>query len=56
MGLDRIEALVWEANERSIRVLERLGYRPEELLRESHRDASGTLRNEWRYVLERPRG
>ena len=56
MGLDRIEALVWVENERSIRVLERLGYKREELLRESHRDATGTLRDEWRYVLDRWHG
>jgi ribosomal-protein-alanine N-acetyltransferase len=55
MGLDHIEALVWEHNERSIRVLERLGYRRDAFLPESHRDATGTMRNEWRYVLERPK-
>jgi [ribosomal protein S5]-alanine N-acetyltransferase len=53
MGLERIEALVWDRNERSSRVLEHLGYRPEALLRESFLDSTGTLRNEWRYVLER---
>ena len=52
MGLDRIDALVWEHNERSIKVLERLGYRRDALLPDSHRDATGELRNEWRYVLE----
>ena len=52
MGLDRIEALVWEHNERSIKVLERLGYRRDALLLDSHRDPTGALRNEWRYVLE----
>ena len=53
MGLERIEALVWERNDRSIKVLERLGYAPEGLLRDSFRDATGALRNEWRYVLTR---
>ena len=56
MGLDRIEALVWDRNERSIQVLERLGYRRVELRRESHRDGSGLLRDEWLYVLDRPAG
>jgi [ribosomal protein S5]-alanine N-acetyltransferase len=54
MGLDRIEALVWEQNPRSIAVLERRGYRQDELLIESSRDGTGALRNEWRYVLDRP--
>ena len=54
MQLDRVEALVWERNDRSIKVLERLGFAPEALVRESFRDSTGTLRNEWRYVLTRP--
>ena len=37
MGLERIEALVWEHNDRSIQVLERLGYARDELLRDSFR-------------------
>ena len=53
MGLDRIEALVWEHNDRSIKVLERLDYAPDELLRDSFRDSTGAMRNEWRYVLTR---
>ena len=53
MRLERIEALVWERNDRSIKVLERLGYERELLLRESFQDSTGALRNEWRYVLTR---
>ena len=55
MGLMRIEALVWEHNDRSIKVLERLGYQPEELLPDSFLDSTGALRSEWRYVLRRGR-
>jgi len=54
MALDRIEALVWDQNERSIKLLERLGYEREELLRDSFPDFTGALRSEWRYVLRRP--
>ena len=42
MGLDRIEALVWDRNERSIRVLQRLGYRREALLEQSFEDSGAT--------------
>ena len=51
MRLQRIEALVWERNERSMRVMERLGYAREELLRESFEDSTGFKRSEWRMVL-----
>lgn len=54
MGLDRIDALVWVRNDRSIKVLERLGYVREELLRENFEDSTGSLRDEWRLVLSRP--
>jgi [ribosomal protein S5]-alanine N-acetyltransferase len=53
MGLERIEALVWEHNDRSVKVLERLGYAREVLLRDSFQDSTGAMRNEWRYVLTR---
>lgn len=34
MGLNRIEALVYVANERSLRLLQRLGFKPEGILRD----------------------
>jgi ribosomal-protein-alanine N-acetyltransferase len=54
MRLQRIEALVWTANERSLKLLDRLGYVREELLHASFEDSTGFLRDEWRLVLTPP--
>jgi ribosomal-protein-alanine N-acetyltransferase len=54
MGLDRIDALVWDRNERSMKVLERLGYVREELLPQHFEDSTGFFRDEWRFVLNHP--
>ena len=54
MSLDRIEAFVFTDNQRSLAVLERLGYTKDELLPAHFEDAHGVLRDEWRLSIGRP--
>ena len=53
MGMTRVEATVLTVNERSTRLLERLGFVREALLYQLGADETGTLRDEYRYALER---
>jgi ribosomal-protein-alanine N-acetyltransferase len=53
MGLTRVEATVLTENERSMRLLERLGFVQEALLHQLGADETGVLRDEYRYALER---
>lgn len=53
MGLERVEALVLATNDRSQRVLERLGFLREALLPEHGEDEHGVMRDEYRFGLAR---
>jgi ribosomal-protein-alanine N-acetyltransferase len=53
MGLTRVEATILTVNARSARLLERLGFVREALLYQLGADETGTLRDEYRYALER---
>lgn len=51
MQLERVEAFVLTSNERSQRVLDRLGFRRVALLPDHGEDEHGTLRDEWLFGL-----
>ena len=51
MRLERVEAFVLTSNERSQRVLDRLGFRRVALLPDHGEDEHGTLRDEWLFGL-----
>jgi ribosomal-protein-alanine N-acetyltransferase len=51
MMLEQVVALVFASNERSGRVLDRLGFVREALLSAHGEDEHGVLRDEWRFVL-----
>jgi ribosomal-protein-alanine N-acetyltransferase len=51
MRLERVEAFVLTSNERSQRVLDRLGFRRVALLADHGEDERGTLRDEWLFGL-----
>ncbi len=51
MMLEQVVALVLASNERSGRVLDRLGFVREALLPAHGSDEHGALRDEWRFVL-----
>ncbi|HEX5589878.1 MAG TPA: GNAT family N-acetyltransferase [Candidatus Limnocylindrales bacterium] len=53
MGLERVEAFVLATNDRSQRVLERLGFLREALLPEHGEDEHGVLRDELRFGIAR---
>jgi ribosomal-protein-alanine N-acetyltransferase len=53
MRLERVEAFVLTSNERSQRVLDRLGFRRVALLPDRGEDEHGTLRDEWLFGLSR---
>jgi ribosomal-protein-alanine N-acetyltransferase len=56
MRIERIEAFVLATNDRSIRLLEHLGYVREALLADHGEDEHGVLRDEWRLAFTRRSG